>query len=689
MPKILYSSSWFRHKKLEKGTILWFCLFFLLYILASQVGVRFFVPPAVIFPAAGISLALLLIKGISLWPAIFLGSVVSLYINGASPFSILLLSTAQTFQGVLGYYFLKKLHFDPKFKHLKDTIIFMVVASSVSIIVPTFGMLAEHIDALVFATSIMQTWGSTFTGMIVSLFIITPLIVSWYFRRNLVWDRTHPLETFAAFALLVVILSAFFLFGISTILHVSMVYILLVPLFWIALRIDPRFMTLALFTVALFGMFGLFFGPTAPSIEQLGARVFQVEIFLNIISVIFLVLVVIEEERKETMKATKSHVYNLELALNKLSHDDRAKNQFIAVLAHELRNPLAPLLSSIELLKAKEVVSPENQETLSVMDDQVQRMKRLLEDLLDISRISRQKLILRKSSAYLSKIIEHSVSTAEPFIKQKEQSLTIDVSNEQILLEADEMRLEQVFINLLNNASKFTDKGGSISITVKRNKNSVLIHIKDSGIGIESDVLSKIFEPFLQVELGRTSNDGLGIGLSLTKTLVEMHGGVIQAKSEGVGKGSEFIVSLPYVSVTKGDLHSVPVSPSVITEPEVPLRVLVVDDNVMAANGIAALLKIKGHTVECAFDGKEAKEKTIGFKPDVVVLDIGLPDVDGYVVAQSMRNELHFNGSIIALTGYGQEEDKQRAFKAGFNFHLTKPVRISDLQTVLSTIHKV
>lgn len=682
---------WFRHQKIEKGDLTGFIVFFVLYVLAAQVGVRFFTAPAVVFPAAGLALAFLVIRGVSLWPAIFLGAVTSSFINGAPPFSLFLLPVAHTLQAVAGYFFLKRLNFDPKFGQLRDTLLFMLVGFLVSTVVPTFGMAAQYLNAYVFSVPLTElTWGSWWTGMIVSLFLITPLVVTWYFRRNIGWDRIHPLETLAAFVLLVAINSAFFLGGVSSIVHVSMVYILLVPLFWIALRIGPRFMTLALFMTALFALFGLFFGPSAPPYEQLGARVFQVEIFLNIISVIFLVLVAIEEERKEILKAMKSHVDNLESALNKLSQDDRAKNQFIATLAHELRNPLAPLMSSIELLKIKGFVSAEDKDALGVMDDQVRRMKRLLEDLLDISRISRQKLTLRKETVDLCTAVRHSIRTVLPFFESRKQKLVVDIPNEGVFLDGDEMRLEQVCINLLNNASKFTDAGGTIFVSVKRNKKRVEVRVRDTGIGIEPSLISKIFEPFLQVELGRSSNDGLGIGLSLTKTLVEMHGGTIRALSDGVQKGSEFIVDLPLLSGSPHSLlrkESHP-TPEMSSSPKPSLRVLVVDDNTAAAKGIAALLKIKGYVAECAFTGLEAKEKASHFKPDAIVLDIGLPDMDGYAVAQSLRHDLGFTGSIVALTGYGQNEDKERAFNAGFNFHITKPVAIADLETILSTVHK-
>lgn len=685
--------------------------FFFGYLAAAQLGLELFTAPAVLSPAAGLALAVLVMKGIRWWPILFLASTLINILNGASIFAILIIPLAQTLQAIVGAYLLQKLGFNPQMRRLKDTLLVMLISVGVSVILPTFGLLGRFLNNQYLGTPYSNlTWGTWWTGVIMSILIVSPLIFCWFARPLPQRDGQDVLEIIGSFTLLLICNFFLFFTTITTFYNISLVYFLLIPLFWIALRVGIRFMTLALFITSIFAVGGAFFGVAAAPAGILGMRLFQLEVFINIIAVIFLILVSLEEERRVALKTLHFHVSDLEEALRKLGLQDRAKNEFIAVLAHELRNPLAPIVSSVEILKLRGTLPRAEAETVEVIDGQIRRMRRLLDDLLDISRISRQKLTLQKEPIDLRTVVTSSLQSVKHFIEERRQMLLRDLPPHEVLIEGDLMRLEQVCINLLNNASKFTPEGGSITVRVAIKSDLrgdfAELSVSDSGIGIEQDLLERVFEPFLQVELGRHSREGLGIGLSLAKTLVEMHGGAISVESKGTGRGSTFAIKLPLRNHAAVSNRTSPfLAPPKLSEEGVRLsntitymhthqkngppensehrKILVVDDNAAAASGVATLLELKGYVPECAYSGQEAKEKAAHFKPAIVLLDIGLPDMEGYEVAKALRTELNFTGPIIALTGYGQSEDKSKAYDAGFDYHLTKPVGINELESAL------
>jgi two-component system CheB/CheR fusion protein len=517
--------------------------------------------------------------------------------------------------------------------------------------------------------------------------VLAPLIIRWLaeprFKRT-IFQITEISLVFAVLIWLDYLLSWT---TTNQIGGISLVYFLLVPLFWLAIRIGPRFTILALFVTTTISVVGTFYSPFAPHPGDLGLRLFQLEIFINILAVIFYIIAGLQEERTEATKALRSYIDRLEDALNKLSVQDRAKNDFIAILAHELRNPLAPVVSALELLRLKGSPVGEEAEALELMDDRLKTIERLLDDLLDVSRISRAKLRLKKEPVDIRTIIERSIHSVERNIKLRHQTLVIDVPPEPMVLDADPVRIEQIISNLLTNASKFTSESGRISIAVKRQSDMAEISVADNGIGIDPEMLGRIFDAFLQLETGERKGEGLGIGLSLTQKLVEMHGGEIEAHSDGLGRGSEFKVRLPIISsytTTPVPAERIPAPRRTFEKNAAGSRVLVVDDNVSAAHGVGKLLEHKGYAVAYAYTGAEAKEKVSYFNPTTVVLDIGLPDTDGYTLARVLRTGMNFDGQLIALTGYGQEEDKERARQAGFDHHLTKPISSTELEALIS-----
>jgi signal transduction histidine kinase/CheY-like chemotaxis protein len=363
---------------------------------------------------------------------------------------------------------------------------------------------------------------------------------------------------------------------------------------------------------------------------------------------------------------------------------DRRKDEFLATLAHELRNPLAPLRNAAKVLRAPATDAKAREWATTIIDRQIQTMAGLLEDLLDVSKITRGQLTLHKQLTSIASIIETSVEVARPLIDARRHTLLVSLPDEPIEVEVDPLRLSQVFSNLLTNAAKYMEPDGQIEVSAQFDDGDVCIGVKDRGIGLEPDSLGRVFEMFTQVKgtLDRAEG-GLGIGLALVKGLVELHGGRITASSDGLGKGSEFRVWLP--SPARRREAAVDANPQRSLRSSRARRILVVDDNIDAAQSLAFLLQAEGHEVCVAHDGEQAFISAGDFRPDIALLDIGLPKLDGYAVAEAIRHESWGKDILLlALTGWGQNDDKRRALEAGFDFHLTKPVDLDQVNTLIA-----
>jgi PAS domain S-box-containing protein len=376
----------------------------------------------------------------------------------------------------------------------------------------------------------------------------------------------------------------------------------------------------------------------------------------------------------------------LSLRAARLAEADRRKDEFLAMLAHELRNPLAPIRNALHLLGEPNVGPDALRTAREMMERQVQHMVRLVDDLLDVSRITRGKVQLRLEKVEVSSLIRRAAEAVRPHIESRRHVLEVSLPAEPVILSADPTRLDQILLNLLNNAAKFTDPGGRIALTVSREDGGVLISVRDTGIGIDRELLPRIFEPFMQGDqsLDR-SQGGLGLGLTLARNLVEMHGGTLTAFSEGSGRGSELVVWLPIrrEPVASPDQEA---SPGEREGGRPGRRVLVVDDNRDSAESIALLAEIWGHEVRTAHDGPSALEAAASSPPEVVLLDIGLPGMDGYEVARRFREQRGEGVVLIAMTGYGMEEDRRRSRDAGFDHHLVKPVDPEALRAFLAAL---
>jgi len=362
---------------------------------------------------------------------------------------------------------------------------------------------------------------------------------------------------------------------------------------------------------------------------------------------------------------------------------DRRKDEFLATLAHELRNPLAPMRNGLHAIKTAGADAATFAEAHGMMERQLGHMVRLIDDLIDVSRISRGKLDLKRERVELATVVRNAVETARPLIEQEGHHLAVDVPPAPVYVDADVTRLSQVFANLLNNAAKFTARGGRLRLAVGRHDGDTVVTVRDNGVGIPAPVLPRVFDMFTQVDCSlEKAKGGLGIGLTLVKRLVELHGGAVEARSDGDGLGSEFVVRLPAAPAAAAESE-----PEVVGAPgpAARRRVLVVDDNRDSAVSLAMVLDIMGNDTRTAYDGLEALEVAETFRPEVVLLDIGMPKLNGYDTARRLRAEpWGKHVLLVAQTGWGQEDDKRKSRDAGFDHHLVKPVDPAALEQLLA-----
>ena len=369
--------------------------------------------------------------------------------------------------------------------------------------------------------------------------------------------------------------------------------------------------------------------------------------------------------------------------MDQLTDADRRKDEFLAMLGHELRNPLAPVTTALQLMRLHSDEPLRVARARETIERQVEHMTRLIDDLLDVSRITRGKIELRHEAVVLSSLVARAVEAARPVIDERGHRLTLDLPDEPVTLSGDPARLEQVLANLLNNAAKYTDVGGRIWVTRRRGGRTARAVGEGQRRGTCAGMCEHVFDLFVQgPEIRAYARGGLGIGLTLVRRLVEMHGGTVEARSDGPGRGSEFIVRLPLGVVTQIAPSDRPSDAALAGLPK--RRILVVDDNVDAADALAELLRDFGHDVRAVHDGPSAIEQAAIHRPDIVLLDIGMPGFDGYEVARRMRGELGLTSTLVALTGYGEARHRRLSREAGFDQHVTKPVDIRKLEKVLT-----
>ncbi len=394
----------------------------------------------------------------------------------------------------------------------------------------------------------------------------------------------------------------------------------------------------------------------------------------------------LEEERAQKDRQIQDHLRHRTETLHEV---DRRKNEFMATLGHEMRNPLAPLSNAVYLLELHQTTDELVLQARDIVKRQVQHLARLADDLLDISRIAQGKIELCKEAVEIGAVVNDAVQMSKPHLDARNHNFEFTLPSRQLYVEGDPARLLQILVNLLNNAAKYTEPGGRVWLFVEEVEGQIEIRIRDTGVGIPQELLPHVFELFTQGEwTAEYSQGGIGIGLALVRRLVELHGGTIGAFSKGFGAGSEFLVKLPALAsaaTEKRAENTIAQTPASIDSKSQSRRILLVDDNVDAAKTLRMLLVLNRHEVQLAYDGATALQMAEEFRPDVILLDIGLPRMDGYEVARRLKANEHIKDTfLVAITGFGQAEDRERAMNAGFDAHLLKPVKLESLQAILS-----
>lgn len=686
-------------------------VFALAYVLAGSIGQGIALIPGVsvtFWPPAGIFTATLLLNARGSWPWWIVAagaaelSCNALWFHNPVHWALIYFG-ANALEAMSAAWLIARATDKPlRLETPHEAVAFVLFGA---IVAPIVGAtLIAGTDALIGKHAFATTWPLVWLGDATGLLISTPttLVAVQVWRERATYTSAQIGEA----AMLAPALAAVAWLGLHG--YVPTVYLSLPLLLWAAVRFQLRgaAVALALLTLmtALYTHGGI--GEFSADAAQMHEKIVMLQAFLGVSAVSAILVAALAAQNQTLLQDLRSTNTRLEVqvvqrteslrhererladALDALQRADRRKSEFLATLAHELRNPLAPIANAIHILRTHGSDAPKRGWALDLIDRQVQAMSRLIDDLLDLSRIDQDKIVLQREPVQLARIVDAALEVSQPHIEEMGQRLHVDLPAEPIWVDADTIRLTQVFMNLLNNAAKYTERGGNIELSAERRGEQVCVTIADSGVGIPADSLMTIFEMFSQVEDSlHRAKGGLGVGLHLVKRLVELHGGAVSAHSAGQGQGSAFSVRLPVIDAPVGHLteSAEPASAPARGRVVQALRVLVVDDNQDAAHSLAALLQLDGHAVRLAFDGQAALDEAAAFEPDVVICDIGLPKRNGYEVAQSLRRTTRAP-MLVALTGWGHDDDRHRSRAAGFDHHLVKPVDLDALHAMLAVL---
>jgi signal transduction histidine kinase/CheY-like chemotaxis protein len=562
---------------------------------------------------------------------------------------------------------------------MTDALALIVLGAGVSTaLAATIGVTSLCVGGVHDWSEFGSLWGLWWLGDAMGILIVAPLILTWVSEFR--WPRRLA-EPAILFALLLLV--AWFGFGppsIATGGTRGWAYCMFPLIMWAAVRFGQRGTTAVTVIAAALAIWstangmGPFGGGGVPQ------RLLTLQLFLGVVATSALLLSAALAERERLQ-------HELRLRIDQLHEADRRKDEFLAMLAHELRNPLAPIQNALEILALPGASEATTAQAEEILARQVQHLTRLVDDLLDIARISRGKIELRKERVALDAIVTRAVESARPLIDARRHTLTVSLPPESVTLDADPTRIAQVVSNLLNNAAKYSDPNGQIWLAARREGDRLAIHVRDRGIGISPELLPTIFDLFVQASRGHDrTHGGMGIGLTLVRRLVELHGGTIEAASAGPSQGSEFTIRLPLASVepvgAAGDAapSSVDCKHASTCGP-----ILIVDDNIDAARTLEHLLRSRGYDVQAVFDGPAALAWSESRRPQVAILDIGMPQMDGNELAERLRGRFSSKDLfLIALSGWGQDDDRRRSTEAGFQAHLVKPVELAALERLLA-----
>lgn len=654
----------------------------LTYIVVGIASARYLPGVSELDPATALALAALLLGGIRLWPAIGIAALIVGYAGGAEGASLVAHPFVAILTSVTGAYLLRRLNVDPIFRRKRDAFGLFVALSIVSLAAPSIQL---GLALATGAPSSLAVFSATYLAMLASLLVVTPFTMRWLAKVRFRRSAYETIETLTVFGLLALLAYAQFIIELRVMLGIPVLYLIFIPLIWIALRLRPRFVTLALVMLSSFVVYG-----TTHALDDAAAMgvLVNAEMYLIVLAMITFIIATQEEERRVSQNTLLSQMGTLENAVAQLHSDAKSKEGFIAILAHELRNPLAPVVSTIELLQLKGARDEEEAEALSIISDRMQTMRTLLEDLLDVSHMLEGKIKLDVAPISLQECIRASVLSTKHYRDELHQEISLTMPEDPVYISGDRVRIEQVFSNLLSNASKYSHSGDTIRVRLTEAAGFAEIEVADTGVGLSPDTLESIFKPFNQAYTGEKAIRGLGIGLALVKNFVTLHGGTVRAESPGLGRGSRFVVRLPSIPApapTKADPSRFQRLLKESTGRSGPL-ILVVDDNDAAAAALGRLLERLQYGVVYAYDGQQAVDVALDRKPSMILLDIQLPKMSGYEVAKTLR-ERGYAGAIVALSGYGEKDSlAMHGETSVFDRYMVKPVGLAELREVLPKV---
>jgi signal transduction histidine kinase len=643
---------------------------------------------SIIWPATGFALALLVLRGRRLWPAILLGAFAANVLNDTSVIASMGIAVGNTLEALAGATLLQRVGFQPSMRRLHDVAsLFLLAACLSTILSATIGVVTVCLTGTTSWHDFKSLWSTWWIGDAIGNLVTAPFVFVWADQARNRWRLQRLAEGMLLLVSMGLLSLAVFVDHGSEFPY-PVHYLIFPAVIWAALRLGQHatatlvFGSLAVTIVATIAGRGPFVT------TSIGASLLQVALFMAVVAVtgLFLGAATAERNRAERRRSEdyarlRSSEERLARQADELAAADRRKDEFLAVLGHELRNPLAPLQNGLQLLALGGNDQALVTHSRQLMERQLRHLVRLVDDLLDVARIRSGKIVLELERVELAPMIISAVELARPLIDSRNHDLQVVLPPETLWTDADKIRLPQLLANLLNNAAKYTDEGGSITLSVAQLESQIVVSVRDTGIGMDTESLANVFELFAQAAgPAHAVQGGLGVGLSLARSIAELHGGVLTAHSEGLGKGSQFVLRLPAAAAPEAGVRAASHS----GELALRQRILVVDDNVDAAESLGTMLAYSGHDVRVAHGGVEALSTAREFAPNVMILDLGMPEMDGYAVARAVRSDPRFATTrLIALSGYGQAEDRRRTADVGFDEHLVKPVEHDVLNAAL------
>jgi signal transduction histidine kinase/ActR/RegA family two-component response regulator len=639
-----------------------------------------------VWPPTGIALALALLAP-RCWPGITLGAFLAHATAREPVWTAGAIAMGNTAEALVGAWLLRRAAFNASLGRLTDVLRLIILAAFGSTIVSaTTGVLSLCGGGVQSWATFGRLWPVWWIGDAMGDLVMAPLVLVWLSSSPL---RLQPRRVAEAGMLLVALVTAslivFTWHGGTGTEGYPLLYAIFPFVIWSALRFGQPGTTAVTFVASSLAIWGTVNGLGPFATRSANESLLLLQVFMALVAITALLLGAAIAERDA---AERSRVHELHQRAAHLADADRHKDEFLATLAHELRNPLAPIRNAAELLRLCCAQPVAVEQARQLIERQIRHLVTLVDDLLDVSRIKQAKITLRKEPVALQRVVEQAVDSCRTALVARQHRLRTALPPEPLHVEGDAVRLEQVLVNLLTNAIKYTEPGGRVDVTVQRMGDTAVLCVADTGVGIAPDLLPQVFDLFTQgVHPLDRMQGGLGIGLTLVRRLVELHGGSVQARSGGLGQGSEFIVRLPLLAAPPAEAR--PPLPS-LQRPGAAVRVVIVDDNQDAATSLKMVLEVVGYEVAVAHSGPAGLDLARQQRPDVVLLDIGLPGIDGYEVVRRLRREPELAQTVVvAVSGYGSEGDKQRAREAGFDRHLVKPVDPEELLALLIEVRSL